>query len=116
MLVGELARRTRLVELVDAELSAARGVRAVKARRRGLSPGALVVSLSECEIAGAECFDDIENVRADTAGATLRAVAATPCTDGTPTRDAFLGVPTSARSSERSRGSVTASTASSVET
>ena len=77
-IVGELARRTRLVELVDAELSAARGVRAVKSRRRGLSPGALVVSLSECQIAGAECFDDIENVRADTAGAALRAVAATP--------------------------------------
>jgi Transposase DDE domain group 1 len=77
-IVGELARRTRLVELVDAELSAVRGVGAVKARRRGLSPGALVVSLAECQIAGAECFDDIENVRADTAGATLRAVAATP--------------------------------------
>ena len=77
-IVGEFARRTRLVELVDAELSAARGVRAVKARRRGLSPGALVVSLAECQIAGAECFDDIENVRADRAGAALRAVAGTP--------------------------------------
>ena len=77
-IVGEVARRTRLVELIDAELSAARGVRAVKARRRGLSPGGLVVSLAECQIAGAECFDDIENVRADTAGAMLRAVAATP--------------------------------------
>ncbi len=77
-IVGELARRTRLVKLVDAELSAARGVRAVKARRRGISPGGLVVSLSECQIAGAECFDDIENVRADTASAALRAVADTP--------------------------------------
>lgn len=77
-IVGELARRTRLVELVDAELSAARGVRAVKARRRGISPGALLVSLAECQIAGAECFDDIENIRADTAGAALRAVPGTP--------------------------------------
>ncbi len=77
-IVGELARRTRLVELVDAELAAVRGVGAVKARRRGLSPGALVVSLGECQIAGAECFDDIENVRADTAGAALRADTATP--------------------------------------
>ena len=77
-IVGELARRTRLVELVDAELGAARGVRAVKARRRGLSPGGLVVSLAECQIAGAECFDDVENVRADSASAVLRAVAATP--------------------------------------
>ena len=77
-IVGELARRTRLVELVDAELSAARGVRAVKARRRGVSPGGLVVSVAECQIAGAECFDDIENVRADTASAALRAVRDTP--------------------------------------
>jgi hypothetical protein len=77
-LVGELARRTRLVELVDAELAAVRGVRAVKARRRGISPGGLVVSLAECQIAGAECFDDIENVRADTAGAELRVVSDTP--------------------------------------
>ncbi len=77
-IVGELARSTRLVELLDAELSAARGVRAVKARRRGVSPGGLVVSLAECQIAGAECFDDIENVRADTAGAALRAVPGTP--------------------------------------
>jgi hypothetical protein len=77
-IVGELARRTRLVELVDAELSAARGVRAVKARRRGISPGGLVVSLAECQVAGAECFDDIENVRADTASAAVRAVRDTP--------------------------------------
>ena len=77
-IVGELARRTRLVELVDAELSTARGVRAVKARRRGISPGGLVVSLAECQIAGAECFDDIENVRADTASAAFRAVRDTP--------------------------------------
>jgi hypothetical protein len=78
VIVGELARRMRLVELVDAELAAARGVRAVKARRRGLSPGGLVVSLAECQIAGAECFDDIENVRADSASAALRMVRDTP--------------------------------------
>ncbi|MGH2861110.1 MAG: IS1380 family transposase [Solirubrobacteraceae bacterium] len=77
-IVGELARRTRLVELVDAELSAARGVRAVKTRRRGISPGGLLVCLAECQIAGAECFDDIENVRADIASVPLRAVPDTP--------------------------------------
>jgi hypothetical protein len=77
-IVGELARRLRLVELVDAELGVVRRARAVKARRRGLSPGALVVSLAECQIAGAECFDDIEDVRADAAGAPWRAVPATP--------------------------------------
>jgi hypothetical protein len=37
--------------------------------------GALVVSLAECQIAAAECSEDIENVRADRAG---RAVADTP--------------------------------------
>jgi hypothetical protein len=77
-IVGELARRTRLVELIDAELGVVRSERAIKRRRRGLSAGALVVSLAECQIAGADCFDDIENVRADRAGAPLRAVAATP--------------------------------------
>ena len=77
-IVGALARRTRLVELIDAELDQVRTARAVKRRQRGLSPGALVMSLAECQIAGAECFDDIEDVRADQAGAALRAVADTP--------------------------------------
>lgn len=75
-IVGELARSTRLVELIDAELSTVAGP--VKTRRRGLSAGQLVVSLAECQLAGADCFDDIENVRADTAGGSLRAVGATP--------------------------------------
>jgi hypothetical protein len=78
VIVGEMARRTRLVELIDAELGVVRTARAVKRRRRGLSAGALVVSLAECQIAGADCFDDVENVRADRAGAPLRAVADTP--------------------------------------
>jgi hypothetical protein len=77
-IVGELARRTRLVELIDAELSVVRGVRTVKSRRRGVSPGALVVSVAECQIAGAECFDDIENVRVERASAAFRAVSGTP--------------------------------------
>src|SRR5215207_11632889 len=50
----------------------------VKQRRRGLSAGALVVALAESQLAGGECFDDIEDLRADRAGAALRAVAATP--------------------------------------
>jgi hypothetical protein len=77
-IVGELARRTRLIELIDAELGVVRTARAVKRRRRGLTAGAFAVSLAECQIAGAECFDDVENVRADRAGAPLRAVAQTP--------------------------------------
>ena len=75
---GELLRGLRLVELVDAELAAADRVAPVKRRRRGLSPGALVVALAESQLVGGECFDDIEQLRADAAGAALRAVAETP--------------------------------------
>jgi DDE family transposase len=75
---GELLRGLRLVELVDAELAAADRVAPVKARRRGLSPGGLVVAMAESQLVGGECFDDIEDLRADAAGAALRAVADTP--------------------------------------
>jgi len=75
---GELVRGVGLVELVDAELGTVRRAAPVKARARGLSAGELAVSIAECQLAGAECFDDIEDVRADRAGAPLRAVACTP--------------------------------------
>jgi DDE family transposase len=75
---GELARRLGLVELIDAELAVERRARPVKVRRRGLSPGELVVSLAECQLVGGSFFDHVEDVRADGAGAGLRAVAATP--------------------------------------
>jgi Transposase DDE domain group 1 len=75
---GELARNLRLVELVDAELRAAGRVAAVKQRRRGLSPGELTVAIAEAQLVGAECFDDIEVLRADGALAPWRAVAHTP--------------------------------------
>jgi len=74
---GELCRRLRVVQVIDAELAAAR-VAPVKQRRRGLSPGELTVAIAECQLAGAECFDDVQDVRADRAGARLRAVAETP--------------------------------------
>jgi hypothetical protein len=73
VIVGKLTRRTSRVELLDTELGVVRTARAVKRRRHGLSAGALVALLAECQIAGQECFDDIENVRADRAGAPLRA-------------------------------------------
>ena len=76
--VGELARRTRLVELVDAELAVERRAAPVKRRRRGVSGGELVVSLAESQLVGGECFDDIEALRADRAGAGLRAVGRVP--------------------------------------
>jgi hypothetical protein len=75
---GELLRGLRLVELLDAELAAADRVAPIKARRRGLSAGELVVALAESQLVGGDCFDDIEQLRADAAGAPLRAVAATP--------------------------------------
>jgi hypothetical protein len=75
---GELARRLRVAELIDAELAVERRARPVKVRRRGLSPGELVVSLAECQLVGGSFFDHVEDVRADRAGAALRAVAGTP--------------------------------------
>jgi hypothetical protein len=75
---GEVARRLGLAELIDAELAVERRARAVKVRRRGLSPGELVVSLAECQLVGGSFFDHVEDVRADGAGAALRAVAGTP--------------------------------------
>jgi hypothetical protein len=74
---GELCRRLRVVGLIDAELGAAR-VAPVKQRRRGLSPGQLTVCIAEAQLAGAECFDDLEHVRADLAGARLRALPGVP--------------------------------------
>jgi hypothetical protein len=75
---GELARRLGLAELIDAELAVERRARPVKVRRRGLSAGELVVSLAECQLVGGAFFDHVEDVRADGAGAGLRAVAGTP--------------------------------------
>jgi hypothetical protein len=75
---GELARRVGLVELIDAELAVERRARPIKLRRRGLSAGELVVSLAECQLVGGAFFDHVEDVRADGAGAALRAVSETP--------------------------------------
>ena len=75
---GELSRRLGVAELIDAELAVERRARPVKVRRRGLTPGELVVSLAESQLVGGEYFDHIEDLRADGAGAALRAVAQTP--------------------------------------
>jgi hypothetical protein len=73
VVTGELARRLRLVEVIDAELGVERRAAPVKVRRRGVSPGGLVVALAECQLVGGECFLDLEHVREDTAGVSLRA-------------------------------------------
>ncbi len=77
-LTGELCRRLGLVDLIDAELGVVRRARAVKARRRGLSPGQYLVSLAETQLQGGEYFADVEQLRADRAGESLRAVAEVP--------------------------------------
>ena len=75
---GELARRLRLVELIDAELAVERRARPVKVRRRGLSPGQLLVCVAESQLVGGEFFSDLEEVRADQAGSGLRIVGQPP--------------------------------------
>jgi DDE family transposase len=75
---GELCRSLRLGGLIDEQLAGERRARPVKQRRRGLSPGELFLSLVESQLAGGEYFDHIEDLRADLAGAPLRAVAAPP--------------------------------------
>src|SRR5918994_387049 len=62
----------------DGELAGERRAVPVKRRRRGVSGGELVVALAESQLVGGECFDDIEELRADAAGAVLRAVAQVP--------------------------------------
>jgi hypothetical protein len=71
---GELVGGVGLVELVDGEIAAEHRAAPVKVRRRGLSPGELLLALAECQLAGGECFDDLEDLRADVASARLRAV------------------------------------------
>ena len=100
---GELARRLRLVELIDAELAVERRARPVKVRRRGLSPGQLIVALSECQLVGGEFFSDLEEVRADEAGSGLRTVGATPWRRRRCSAPRTFGGCTASGSSERAR-------------
>jgi hypothetical protein len=64
VLVRELASQLGLAELLDPIT--------VKQRKRGYSPGQAILALCETLIAGGECLDDIELLRADCAQATLR--------------------------------------------
>ncbi len=76
--VGELCRRLGLVAGLDRAMAGAGGVRPFKQRRRGASGGELLVSLAESLLAGGDAFNDLEDLRADVAGAELRAVPAVP--------------------------------------
>jgi Transposase DDE domain group 1 len=75
---GELARALDLERRIERELSRERRARPVKVRRRGASPAQLVLALAECQLAGGSFFRDLEEVRADEAGACLRIVGQTP--------------------------------------
>ncbi|MGE5636787.1 MAG: IS1380 family transposase [Nocardioidaceae bacterium] len=77
-ITGQLVPALRLVPLLDAELGQVHQAQPVKLRERGLSPAELLVSLAECQLVGGQCFSDVEDLRADRAGAALRAVAAAP--------------------------------------
>ena len=76
--IGDLESRLGLIAEIDAELGRERRARPVKARRRGASPGELVVSLAECQLVGGAFFDHLADQRADRAGAMLRAVREVP--------------------------------------
>lgn len=78
LVTGEIARRIGLVEGLDAEIAAVRRAGPITVRARGISPGELVVSLAEAQLAGGSHFEHLRALRADLPGAPLRAVPATP--------------------------------------
>ena len=78
VVAGELARAVDLERRIDRELSSERRARPVKVRRRGVTPAQLVLALAECQLAGGSFFRDLDEVRADEAGALLRIVAEVP--------------------------------------
>lgn len=78
LIVGEVVARHRVAQLIDAELQMNRYAAPVKQRNRGVSPGELVVSLAETQLAGGDCFSDMDDLRDDEAGRSLRAVGAVP--------------------------------------
>lgn len=77
-LSGELVRRVGLVGRIDERVAQVRWSGPQKHRKRGLGVGELVVSVVESMMCGAECWDDLEDLRSDTASASFRAVAAAP--------------------------------------
>jgi hypothetical protein len=79
--VGELVRRLELIPALDRAIETAPrvgGLGPVKQRARGCSPGQLLVSVAESMLCGGDSMLDLERLRADRAGAELRAVAEVP--------------------------------------
>jgi hypothetical protein len=50
VVIGDLAEKLDLIGLIDAEIARERRARPVKVRRRGCSPGELVLSIAECQL------------------------------------------------------------------
>ncbi len=78
VVIGDLERRLGLISTIDAQLALERRARPVKVRRRGVTAGGLVMSLAECQLVGGAFFDHLQEMRADEAGAVLRAVSEVP--------------------------------------
>jgi hypothetical protein len=76
--IGVIVRVLGLVGLIDGELARERRAAPVKQRDRGVSGGELLVAMAESQLVGGECFDDIEDLRADRAGAGLRGALRVP--------------------------------------
>jgi len=76
--IGALTRALGLIGLIDGELARERRAAPVKVRARGVSGGELLLALAESQLIGGECFDDIEELRADRAGADLRGARRVP--------------------------------------
>jgi Transposase DDE domain group 1 len=79
--VGELLRRLELIPALDRAIESAPrvgGLGPVKQRARGCSPGQLLVAVAESMLCGGDSMLDLERLRADRAGAELRAVADVP--------------------------------------
>jgi hypothetical protein len=71
-LVAEANRVLGVIEAFDT------AVGWLKARRRGLSVGEVITSMAESMLADGDFMCDLDNLRADRAGAVLRAVAEAP--------------------------------------
>lgn len=72
VLVAEVDRILGVADTIDSRVGR------IKARRQGLSGGELVLSMAECMLAGGDFMCDLDHLRADEAGAELRAVPSPP--------------------------------------
>lgn len=79
--VGELVRRLELIPALDRAIDTAPkigGLGPVKQRARGCSAEQLLVAIADLMLCGGDSMLDLERLRADAAGAKLRAVAEMP--------------------------------------